>query len=139
LDKLAAEGRLTIEILETLARENYNLHGGAKVYPERGGHAQAGAIIANNRECLDRYGGNLFMAGDRKLLAELSHRHLERLRRHLDARAAEGFVRQCHGDLHLRNIVMIDDRPVLFDGIEFSEECSIIDIFYDFAFLVMDL
>jgi hypothetical protein len=73
------------------------------------------------------------------LLTELSHRHLGHLAPILDARRADGFVRECHGDLHLRNIVLIDGHPVLFDGIEFSQDFSIIDILYDFAFLLMDL
>ncbi len=57
------------------------------------------------------------------------------------ARAApqSGFVRQCHGDLHLRNIVLLDGRPTLFDGVEFNDEISCTDVLYDLAFLLMDL
>jgi uncharacterized protein len=36
-------------------------------------------------------------------------------------RGEAGFVRRCHGDLHLRNIVLIDGEPTLFDAVEFSE------------------
>jgi predicted kinase len=57
----------------------------------------------------------------------------------LDRRRAEGKVRRCHGDLHLRNICLLDGRPVLFDAIEFSEELASIDVLYDLAFLLMDL
>ena len=57
----------------------------------------------------------------------------------LDARARDGFVRQCHGDLHLRNIVLLDGRPTLFDAIEFNDEIACIDVLYDLAFLLMDL
>jgi len=57
----------------------------------------------------------------------------------LAARAQAGFVRRCHGDLHLQNIVLIDDRPVLFDAIEFDEKLARIDTLYDLAFLLMDL
>src|SRR5215207_7287339 len=57
----------------------------------------------------------------------------------LDRRRAEGKVRRCHGDLHLRNIVLLDGQPVLFDCLEFSEELASIDVLYDLAFLVMDL
>ena len=38
----------------------------------------------------------------------------------MDARPAAGFVRRCHGDLHLGNIALLDDGPVLFDAIEFD-------------------
>jgi predicted kinase len=48
-------------------------------------------------------------------------------------------VRQCHGDLHLRNIVLIDGHPTLFDGIEFNDEIACGDVLYDLAFLIMDL
>ena len=54
-------------------------------------------------------------------------------------RAAAGAVRRCHGDLHLRNIVLIDGKPVPFDAIEFSEKIASIDVLYDIAFALMDL
>ncbi len=57
----------------------------------------------------------------------------------LDARRDAGLVRECHGDLHLRNIVLIDGRPTLFDAIEFNDEIACIDVLYDLAFLLMDL
>jgi predicted kinase len=57
----------------------------------------------------------------------------------LDARAAAGKVRRCHGDLHLRNICLLDGAPTLFDCIEFDDEIATIDVLYDLAFLVMDL
>jgi aminoglycoside phosphotransferase family enzyme/predicted kinase len=57
----------------------------------------------------------------------------------LGKRSHEGFVRRCHGDLHLRNIVVLDGSPVLFDALEFDEGFATTDILYDIAFLVMDL
>jgi uncharacterized protein len=57
----------------------------------------------------------------------------------LDRRRADGFVRQCHGDLHLRNLVLIEGRPTLFDAIEFNDEIACVDVLYDLAFLLMDL
>ena len=48
-------------------------------------------------------------------------------------------MRRCHGDAHLGNIVMIDDRPVLFDAIEFDPVIATTDVLYDFAFPLMDL
>lgn len=57
----------------------------------------------------------------------------------LDRRGAEGRVRDGHGDLHLRNICLVGGRPLLFDAIEFDPGFRRIDVFYDFAFLLMDL
>jgi uncharacterized protein len=55
------------------------------------------------------------------------------------ARRRQGFVRECHGDLHLANIVVLDGRPVPFDCLEFNEELRWIDVMSEVAFLFMDL
>ena len=55
-----------------------------------------------------------------------------------DARRRDGFVRECHGDLHLSNMVRLDGRIQAFDCIEFSEALRWIDVLSDAAFLVMD-
>lgn len=55
------------------------------------------------------------------------------------ARTAGGFIRECHGDLHLGNIVWLDGRPVPFDCVEFNEAFRWIDVLSETAFLVMDL
>ena len=54
-------------------------------------------------------------------------------------RAARGFVRRAHGDLHLGNICLWQGRPVPFDALEFDEDLATIDLGYDLAFLLMDL
>jgi aminoglycoside phosphotransferase family enzyme/predicted kinase len=57
----------------------------------------------------------------------------------LDRRLENGFVRCCHGDLHLGNILLERGAPVLFDCIEFNDALREIDVLYDIAFLLMDL
>lgn len=64
---------------------------------------------------------------------------IERQAVRLDARRRAGLVRECHGDLHLRNICLFDGAPTIFDGVEFNEDISCIDVLYDVAFLLMDL
>lgn len=54
-------------------------------------------------------------------------------------RAAAGCVRECHGDLHLGNIVLLDDVPTPFDCIEFSAALRWIDVISEIGFTVMDL
>ena len=51
----------------------------------------------------------------------------------------EGYIRECHGDLHLRNIALIKEKILLFDGVEFSESLRWIDVISEIAFLMMDL
>ena len=61
------------------------------------------------------------------------------LGRLFDQRREQGFVRQCHGDLHSGNIVTLQDRVAAFDCIEFSEALRWIDVINDLAFISMDL
>ena len=65
--------------------------------------------------------------------AFLRHRDL------LRQRGQTGHVRRGHGDLHLRNMVLIDQRPVPFDALEFDESLGTCDILYDLSFMIMDL
>jgi len=57
----------------------------------------------------------------------------------MQARRDTGYVKACHGDLHMDNITLIQHQPVLFDGIEFNEEFRWIDVISDLAFLLIDL
>jgi hypothetical protein len=54
-------------------------------------------------------------------------------------RIEDGRIRECHGDLHLANVVLLDGRPVAFDSIEFNADLRWIDVASDIAFLSMDL
>lgn len=81
-------------------------------------------------------------SSERRQLDDLSNwceQAFSELRQIMDARHRDGSVRECHGDLHLGNITLIDGEPVPFDGIEFNEELRWIDVFNDLAFLTMDL
>ncbi|MDO8278401.1 MAG: AAA family ATPase [Burkholderiaceae bacterium] len=55
------------------------------------------------------------------------------------SRQADGNVRECHGDLHLANVVRLEDHVAAFDGIEFDPALRWIDVLDDVAFVVMDL
>src|SRR6266568_2212720 len=61
-----------------------------------------------------------------------------RIRELLRQRGKAGYVRRCHGDLHLENIVLIERKPVLFDAIEFDPIIASVDVLYDLAFPIMD-
>jgi len=54
-------------------------------------------------------------------------------------RKQHGFIRECHGDMHLGNMAVIDNVPVIFDGIEFNPDLYWIDVMSEVAFLFMDL
>lgn len=73
-----------------------------------------------------------------KALTLFAERALLKLRPQLQLRQAEGYIRPCHGDLHMRNITLIDGHPKPFDCIEFNSNISTIDTMNDIAFLIMD-
>jgi uncharacterized protein len=79
-----------------------------------------------------------FPAGDIDNLREASLNAFYRTRELLEQRGSQGYVRRCHGDLHLANIVLIDHKPVLFDAIEFDPAIASVDALYDLAFPMMD-
>jgi aminoglycoside phosphotransferase family enzyme/predicted kinase len=54
-------------------------------------------------------------------------------------RKALGFIRECHGDLHIRNILTLNGQVEVFDCIEFNDSLRWIDVMNDIAFLCMDL
>jgi uncharacterized protein len=130
---LASTKRLTIPMAMELAGRIAEFHHTAEVTDQYGGRAGIEEVLAINGQSFAATGleGDDVMAASRAML----ERHTSLLER----RRAEGHVRQCHGDLHLGNIVLLDGRPTLFDGIEFSRSLSCIDVLYDLAFLLMDL
>ncbi len=139
LSSLAEAGKLTPEIMTALADAIAAFHEKAEVRRERaaGAEAMTWVVRENGEEFLERQ--DLFNRGDSEQLTTAALAQLERLGPLLDSRAEAGRVRLCHGDLHLRNVVLLDGKPALFDAIEFNDAIACIDVLYDLAFLLMDL
>ncbi len=74
-----------------------------------------------------------------KALQQWSQTQHEKLQLTFQHRQQAGFIRECHGDLHLRNIVLWNNQVVPFDGIEFNANLRWIDVMSELAFLLMDL
>lgn len=72
-------------------------------------------------------------------LSQWTERTHEQLTEVLTARQRGGFIRECHGDLHLGNVVLWQGRVTPFDCIEFNPSLRWIDVINEIAFLVMDL
>ncbi|MDX8399081.1 MAG: AAA family ATPase [Gallionellaceae bacterium] len=60
-------------------------------------------------------------------------------RQHIEARHTQGFIRECHGDLHLGNIALINKQATPFDCIDFNPVLRHIDVMDEVAFVYMDL
>ena len=139
LEQQRRAGKLTPELMRSLAETIAGFHAGAEKRPDFGGAQGMTGIVDENVTVLEGMAGRAFDRAKVDALARLSWAELERLTPLLDRRRDGGSVRRCHGDLHLNNICLIGGRPTLFDAIEFSEDFASIDVFYDLAFLVMDL
>lgn len=72
-------------------------------------------------------------------LEHWSQAAFEQLKNNFAARKRDGFVRECHGDAHLANMVLLDGRVVPFDCLEFNANLRWIDVTNEVAFTVMDL
>ena len=136
---LADQGALTTRLAFDLADRIAAFHGIAEVQPDQGGAQGIAAVIQINDENLRRSPPLGVGAADIDRLRDGSRAALAKHAALLDQRRGTGRVRRCHGDLHLRNICLIDGQPTLFDCIEFSDLISCIDVLYDLAFLLMDL
>lgn len=72
-------------------------------------------------------------------LEQWAHTTFQRLQPQLAQRKAEGFVRECHGDIYLDNVTLVDGQVTLFDCIEFNDAFRWTDVMSDVAFMSMDL
>lgn len=136
LDRMAAT-HLPVELMVPLADTIARFHAGAHTDHEHGGASALSDVIDGNAAAFADANSI-----DHALAMHITHASRRAVIRYtslLDGRRAHGMVRQCHGDLHLRNIVLLDGRPVLFDAIEFNDDLACIDVLYDLAFLLMDL
>ena len=138
-DRLAAAGALDRRTMQALADGIADFHENADALDARGGAAGTGLIVANNAESFAGAPEGILDAAKVAMLNAGAAALVEDLAPALDARRAAGAIRHCHGDLHLRNICMINGRPTLFDAIEFNRDFADIDVLYDLAFLLMDL
>jgi uncharacterized protein len=121
-----------------LAEAVVKLHQGATPKKTPDGAIRIGAIVEELREAFAEHSDRLPDEAVERFI-DLAHLELDRVRLCLKFRGRRGCIRRCHGDLHLGNIVEIDNTPVLFDAIEFDDELATIDVLYDLAFLLMDL
>ncbi len=137
-DHLAEQGRLDRRLMAALAEVVADLHRTAEVR-SRGGHLAMSRIVDGNADDLTAVSAAVGRPERIATLLERTRAELGRRRGLLDERCRNGFVRHCHGDLHLGNIVLIEGRPVLFDCLEFDQALASIDLVYDLAFLLMDL
>ena len=138
-DTLARDGRLDGQIMDALADHIAAFHDTADRHFDRGGPVAMREVAEENHRILAGAQRAGFGPAEADAIHEKWSRAIAAVAGLLEDRRASGRVRRCHGDLHLRNICLLDGDPTLFDCLEFSEALAGIDILYDLAFLLMDL
>jgi aminoglycoside phosphotransferase family enzyme/predicted kinase len=141
LDHLLAAGKLTGLHIDRLAATLAEFYAGLPAAPPDSGYGTVAAIIAPAEQNFQQLAG-LLPSGDLDRLDVLqaaNQGHYAQCLEQFAARRQAGFVRECHGDLHLSNIVLLDEKPVAFDCLEFDPKLRWIDVMNDIAFMMMDL
>lgn len=136
-DRVAQDGRLTPADMAGLSGAIAEFHRSAAIGDDAEGARRMERVLAVNERA---FAAACILPPEE--VAEVNAACRAALARHaelLDRRAADGKVRRCHGDLHLRNICLVDGKPLLFDCLEFDEDLGTIDVLYDLAFILMDL
>jgi aminoglycoside phosphotransferase family enzyme/predicted kinase len=142
LDLVLARGELTPERLDALVYAVADFHGRSAVAgpdtpfgtPDRVAERIRENLVTIQERAMDP-------AEDPRIqeLARESEAGYAALAKTFAGRKRDGFIRECHGDLHLGNVAWVDDGPLIFDCIEFNEDLRWIDVMSEIAFLVMDL
>ncbi len=142
LEGVAVRGELDPALMDDLAAEVAAFHASvARAGPgsEFGAPQDVAAQARQNFDQLRSLGPDRESTAALQRLAAWTDREFAQRERVFAARRDEGFVRECHGDLHLRNLLLLDGRLVPFDCIEFNAHLRWIDVMSEVAFVVMDL
>ena len=139
LSERLAAGKLARTDIEKLAEAVARFHAEAEKRTDAGGVAAMRAVAALDTRELEAFAGRGLDAQAVAVLNASRAALMEEAAPLLDERMRAGFVRRCHGDLHLGNVFDDAGTPTPFDCIEFDERLATIDVLYDLAFLLMDL
>jgi uncharacterized protein len=137
-----ATGTLGADEIDDLARLLARFHSAAPRAPAGSAWGGVDVLRKTGEDSLALLDALARDADERRDIAALRLAQDERRRAlagRFDARKADGFVRECHGDLHSANILTLDGKVAAFDCIEFNERLRWIDVIADLAFICMDL
>lgn len=141
-DRLAAQGALAPAAVDALTETLCAFHRGAEVADAAAGLGRSAQVRAPVRDSL-RALRTLCMAADAQahlaVLERWEAAAFDALREVFDERLRDGWVRECHGDLHLGNVAQWEGQTLPFDCLEFDPALRWIDVMSEVAFMAMDL
>lgn len=141
-DNLLNSGQLTAEHIDNIADQAASFHQSISISgdeSELGTAESVNAPVIQNFDQLDPLIKDPDAIEQLARLRKWSESEYTKIADTLQQRKRSGFVRECHGDMHLGNMALINDQITIFDGIEFNDEFRWIDVMSEVAFLFMDL
>ena len=142
LPRVLERGALTAALVDDLAAEVAAFHRRVEAAPADGPYGVPADILHYAVQNFTQVRRLDDFPGDAHALSGLeswTSAAYAALRPVLAERRRSGFIRECHGDLHLGNIALIENRLTIFDCLEFNPELRWIDTMSEVAFLAMDL
>ena len=140
LDRVLARHELQPQQIDQLADTVAAFHRQIEVAPENSSYGTPAAILDPVEENFRQIIPFLTNEEDKERLQRLecwSHQAYEQLRTTFELRKRNGYIRNCHGDMHLANIALFENELVIFDCIEFNENFRWIDLMSEIAFTTM--
>lgn len=141
MQKMLEDERITPEILDRIADRLAYFHSQAATSTEITSFGSSEVIFHNLRENFEQtkpYIGRTIKDRTHEEVSRLAMSFLEAHKGLFQQRMRQGFIRDCHGDLHLDHVVIVDGI-MLYDCIEFNDRFRYGDTASDLAFLLMDL
>ena len=142
MDLVTARGELTVAHIDQLAELVADFHDHIPVAGEEMQFGSLEVIRSRIMQNFEQVLQHIDDAGISNLCQQLrvwSEAALAKRENLIAQRKQQGSVRECHGDMHMANIILPKGKPVIYDCIEFSEDLRWIDTMSEVAFLYMDL
>jgi len=142
LDQALDENKVQNRHIDQLAKDLAQFHANLPAAPESSSFGEPEVIQGTVMDVVHQFSQEPVSSAEQDCLESLRAWIEEEYSKHSETffnRKRQGFIRECHGDLHLANVVLLDDIATPFDGIEFSETLRWIDVMNDTAFPIMDL
>ena len=136
LDNTDVADKLTPSLISQVADDITAFHASTE---KSAGSSILGNFFDIKQAVLENFTAEIKELNHADQLANWSEQQLQSLQNLIEQRHTNGWVRACHGDLHLGNLAYHNDKIVIFDCIEFNENFRWVDTISDIAFLLMDL
>jgi len=142
LDNIVEQEGLEVESMDKIAKIIAHFHEESVPVDVASDYGEPQRVLSpmlENFDLLQRVASEHTLDLELASVIAWTHKQFEKLKPLLQRRKKEGFVRECHGDMHLHNMALHEGELILFDAIEFNTYLNHIDVISDLAFLLMDL